>query len=187
MYASTGGKGAILTILIEDGLRSSAAEDALAAVRETDVPREALAAAAHGTRLDNERHHRLVRVMVNAAHTDEQAATALARANRAYREALAAVIRRLCELDALRPGLDPDRATDVLWFYLCHHSWHELAIERGWSWDTTEEWLAEQVVAALLPAPGRASGPRRVRRPAARPVRRPVRPPARVRSALSDG
>lgn len=156
VYASTGGKGAILTTLIEDGLRSSAAEEALAVVRGTGVPREALAGAARGTRLDNERHHRLVRVMVNAAHTDEHAAAALARANDAYQEALAAVTGQLCELDALRPGLAPDRATGILWFYLGHRSWHELVIEQGWSWDAAEQWLAEQVTAALLPEAGPA-------------------------------
>lgn len=159
VYASTGGKGAILTILIVDGLQSSASAEALAAVRATGVPREALAAAAHGTRLDNERHHRLVRVMVSAAHADEYAAAALVRANHAYREGLAAVTRRLVELDALRPGLTSARATDILWFYLGHHSWHELAVGQGWSWDVTEEWLAQQVTTALLADAGSGLDP----------------------------
>ncbi|WP_179120052.1 TetR/AcrR family transcriptional regulator [Streptomyces tsukubensis] len=151
VYASTGGKGAILTLLTEEGLRTTAATETLALVRETGVAREALTAATHGTRLDNESHHRLVRVMVSAAHTDGHAAEALARANHEYREGLAAVTRRLCELDALRSGLTSEVATDILWFYLGHHSWHELVVERGWSWDTTETWLAGQVTAALLP------------------------------------
>ncbi|MFI6338872.1 TetR/AcrR family transcriptional regulator [Streptomyces sp. NPDC050535] len=150
VYASTGGKGAILTSLIEDGLQSTAAGETLALLRQTDVPREVLTAAAHGTRVDNEQHHRIVRVMVSAAHTDQHAAAALARANQAYREALAAVTQRLRELKALRPDLTPTRTTDILWFYLGHHCWHGLVVEQGWSWDTTEEWLAQQVAAALL-------------------------------------
>ncbi|MFC3999300.1 TetR/AcrR family transcriptional regulator [Nocardiopsis sediminis] len=158
VYASTGGKGAILTILIEEGMQSSASEEALAAVGRSSGPREALAAAARGTRLDNERHHRLVRVMVSAADADEYAAAALARANHAYREALAAVARRLGELDALRPGLTLGRATDILWFYLGHRSWYELVVEQGWPWETTEHWLAEQITAALVPASGTVTG-----------------------------
>ncbi|GAA4813987.1 TetR/AcrR family transcriptional regulator [Streptomyces ziwulingensis] len=150
VYASTGGKTAILTLLMENGARNPAAVAALAAVGETGLPREALAAAVHGTRLDNERHHRLVRVMVDAAHADEHAAAALSRADRGYREALDAVTGRLRALDALRPGLTPARATDILWFHLGHQSWYGLVIERGWSWDTTEEWLTQQVTTALL-------------------------------------
>ncbi|MFE3598782.1 TetR/AcrR family transcriptional regulator [Streptomyces sp. NPDC059142] len=153
VYASTGGKGAVLTILVEAGLRGSASEETRAAVRGTEDPHEVVAAVARGTRLDNERHHRLVRVMADAAHADEHAATALARADHAYREALAAVAQRLGEgeLDALRPGLTPARATDILWFYLGHRSWHGLVVEQGWSWDATEEWLREQATTALLP------------------------------------
>lgn len=150
VYASTGGKGAILTTLIETGLQTSSSQEALAVARGTEEPGEVLAAVVGGTRLDNERHHRLVHVMVNAAHTDEYAATALARADRACRKVLAAVSGRLGELDALRPGLTTARATDILWFYLGHGSWRELVVERGWSWKTTERWLAEQVETALL-------------------------------------
>ncbi|MEU4658956.1 TetR/AcrR family transcriptional regulator [Streptomyces sp. NPDC023723] len=158
VYASTGGKGAILTLLIQDGVRGSASEAALAAVRGTGVPRAVLAAAARGTRRDNERHHGLVRVMVSAAHADPHAAAALARADEAYRTALAAVTRRLRELDALRPGLAAERATDILWFHLGHASWHQLVVERGWSWDSAEDWLTEQLAAALLTEAGTGMG-----------------------------
>ncbi|MGP2438821.1 TetR/AcrR family transcriptional regulator [Streptomyces sp. JW3] len=158
VYASTGGKGAILTLLIQDGVRGSASGAALAAVRGTGVPRAVLAAAAHGTRRDNERHHGLVRVMVSAAHADAYAAAALARADEAYRAALAAVARRLRELDALRPGLAAERVTDILWFHLGHASWHQLVVERGWSWDSAEHWLTEQLAAALLPGTGTGTG-----------------------------
>jgi hypothetical protein len=42
-----------------------------------------------------------------------------------------------------------ERATDILWFYFGHRSWHLLA-ERRWSWDDAEQWLVEQASAALL-------------------------------------
>ncbi|MEU6763267.1 helix-turn-helix domain-containing protein [Streptomyces sp. NPDC046853] len=150
VYASTGGKGAILSTLMEQGMQSSASGETLASVRATGAPRAVLAATAHGTRVDNERHHRLVRVMANAAHTDESAATTLAHTDEAYRDALATVTARLRELNALRPDLTDARATDILWFYLGHRSWHELTTERGWPWDTAEGWLTEQLTTALL-------------------------------------
>ncbi|GAA4788270.1 TetR/AcrR family transcriptional regulator [Streptomyces ziwulingensis] len=152
VYASTGGKGAILTTLIVDGLESSASQEALATLRGGEVPEELLAGAAHGTRLDNEQHHGIVRVLVGAAQADQYAADAFVRVSRESRDALAAVADRLSELKALRSGLTPDRATDILWFYLGHPSWHELVVERGWSWETAEHWLTERVTVALLPA-----------------------------------
>ncbi|MGC4940341.1 TetR/AcrR family transcriptional regulator [Kribbella sp. DT2] len=151
VYASTGGKGAILTNLIEDGLQRGTADEAIALLRRTDQPTEVIAAAAHGTRVDNERDHGIIRVVVGAAHTDKHAAGALVRVNEGYRGALEAVVERLGELEALRSDLTSDRATDVLWYYLGHHSWHELVVAQGWSWDVTEEWLTNQLRAAVLP------------------------------------
>ncbi|MFB7598518.1 hypothetical protein [Streptomyces sp. NPDC056160] len=60
------------------------------------------------------------------------------------------VATRLSDLTALRPGLTAERATDILWFYLGHHSWRLCVSDQGWSWEEAERWLAEQVWAAVL-------------------------------------
>lgn len=150
VYASTGGKSSILASLISEGIADPIVDQTLATVGMSSDPRKAVAVATHGVRIDNERHFDLVRVLVTAAALDEIAKETLTRANRSYREALGVVARRLEDLDALRQGMSVDRAADILWFFLGHHSWRLYVADSGWSWNDTEKWLAEQVSAALL-------------------------------------
>ncbi|MEU9545280.1 MULTISPECIES: TetR/AcrR family transcriptional regulator [Streptomyces] len=150
VYASTGGKAAILAHLIGEGMDDPIVDETLAAVRASSDPRETVAAATHGVRIDNERYSALLQVLVTAAALDETAAETLTDANRVYREALAVVAGRLADLHALGKGLTQGRATDILWFFLGHQSWHLYVADCGWSWNDTEHWLVEQVSAALL-------------------------------------
>jgi hypothetical protein len=99
--------------------------------------------------MDNEHYHDLIQVMVSAGATDETAATTLRRSDRLYWKTLEKTALRLADLKALKPGLTVRRATDILWFYFGHRSWH-LLNERKWSWSDAEQWLAEQVSQALL-------------------------------------
>jgi hypothetical protein len=90
---------------------------------------------------------------VAAATIDQSATATLVRSDRIYRQALAQTASRLQELDALKPGLPLDRATDILWFF-GHQALHLLVSQLQWSWDDAEQWLAEQASTALLD-PGR--------------------------------
>jgi AcrR family transcriptional regulator len=154
VYASTGGKSAILAALIDQSERDPVVEATFAAIRQSRTPQEAIEATAHGVRVDNERYHDLIQVMVTAATLDDTATATLVASDRRYRQALARTADRLRELGALRPGMTPERAVDILWFHLGHEAWHLLVADRGWSWDDAEAWLAEQASAALLdPAP----------------------------------
>ncbi|WP_329375673.1 TetR/AcrR family transcriptional regulator [Streptomyces sp. NBC_01483] len=110
VYASTGGKAAILAHLIGEGMADPIVDETLAAVRASSDPRETVAAATHGVRIDNERYSALLQVLVTAAALDETAAETLTDANRVYREALAVVAGRLADLHALREGLTQGRA-----------------------------------------------------------------------------
>ncbi|MGP4087048.1 TetR/AcrR family transcriptional regulator [Streptomyces sp. KR55] len=150
VYASTGGKAAILALLIDEGVADPIVEHTLAAVRTSADPRDAITVTVHGVRVDNERHFDLLHVLTTAAALDETAKETLTRADSTYRDALAVVAGRLQDLNALRPGLGRDRATDILWFFLGHHSWRLCVADRGWSWNHTEKWLGEQVSTALL-------------------------------------
>ncbi|MFF8023340.1 hypothetical protein ACFZDJ_19940 [Streptomyces sp. NPDC007896] len=136
--------------LISEGITDPIVDETLAAVGMSSDPREAVAVATHGVRIDNERHFDLVRVLVTAAALDETAKETLTRAKRSYREALGVVARRLDDLDALGQGMLVDRAADILWLFLGHHSWRLYATNCGWSWNDTEKWVTEQVSAALL-------------------------------------
>jgi AcrR family transcriptional regulator len=150
VYASTGGKSAILATLIDEAMRDPIVDATFAAIRESRTPHEVIRVTAHGVRMDNERYHDMIQVMVAAATIDETATATLVRSDRIYRESLAKAADRLQELHALKPGIDVRRATDILWFFLGHRAWHLFVVERRWSWDDAERWLGEQASTALL-------------------------------------
>ena len=152
VYASTGGKSAILATLIDQARRDPVGDATLAAVGEARTPREVISVIAHGVRVDNERYHDVIQVMKTAATIDESATAILARSDRIYRETLAIVVQRLHEMSALQGHLTDQQAIDILWFYFGHEAWHTLVFERRWSWDDAERWLAEQAATALLQA-----------------------------------
>jgi AcrR family transcriptional regulator len=150
VYASTGGKAAILSTLIDEAIRDPIVEKTLSAVRKSPSGQAGIEALAHGVRMDNERYHDIVQVMKTAAATDESATDILLRSDHEYRHALGQAARHLRNLKALRPDLNHKRATDVLWFYLGREAWHLLVADRAWSWDEAEGWLAAQASVALI-------------------------------------
>ncbi|MFG1931370.1 TetR/AcrR family transcriptional regulator [Mycobacterium sp. NPDC048908] len=150
VYASAGGKTAILATIIDEAVHDPIVEKTLAAVRTAREPREVIDVVANGTRVDNERYHDIIEVNRTASVVDEIATEILENSNRAYRQALAVAVSRLREMGVLRDYLTDERATDVLWFYFGHQPWHALVAESGWTWDEAEDWLREQAAAALL-------------------------------------
>jgi AcrR family transcriptional regulator len=151
VYASTGGKSAILATLIDQAQRDPVVHETLSAVRDCTTPQDAVRVTAHGVRVDNERYHDVIQVMAAAATLDETATATLVESDRRYRRALAQTAHRLQELHDLRPGMTLDQATDILWFYFGHQAWHLLVSDRQWSWDDAERWLGEQALTALVP------------------------------------
>ena len=149
VYASTGGKSAILSTLIDEAIRDPIVDETLAAVRESRSPREVIAATAHGTRVDNERYHDIVQVMKSAAAIDESATEILVHSDGEYLRALRPIACRLHELHALKPGLSEQRATDILWFYFGPRAYLPLHDDLGWSYADTETWLLAQCEHAL--------------------------------------
>jgi hypothetical protein len=49
----------------------------------------------------------------------------------------------------LRPGLDPDRARDIVWTLNSPQLYQMLVGERGWSPEEYERWLAKALTDAL--------------------------------------
>jgi AcrR family transcriptional regulator len=150
VYASTGGKAAILAKLIGDAIKDPIVNTTVSAIRESSTPHDAIRVTAHGTRVDNERHRDMVEIMISAAAIDEAARATLVQSNRIYWEALAHTADRLQDMRAVKPGIDRGRATDILYFYFGHQAWRVCVAERGWSWDDAEQWLADQAGTALL-------------------------------------
>jgi AcrR family transcriptional regulator len=160
VYASTGGKSAILATLIEERqFGDPAIEETLAAIRRSTSARDVIAATAHGTRTANERHHDIVQVMVAASSLDDAVAELLAHSDQGYRNALGQAARRLKRLRALTDGLTEARAVDAMWFLFGHRAWHLFVYDLQWSWDEAESFLRAQATSTLIAAPaGEPSG-----------------------------
>jgi AcrR family transcriptional regulator len=150
VYASTGGKVAILGTLIGEAMGDPIAAETLSAVDECADASEAIRVLVHGVRVDNERYHHIIQVMKDAATLDDTAAGVLARSDEMYRQYLEQAVDHVRKAGTLRPGLTPERAADIAWYYLGHQSWSLLAVSRQWPWDDAEQWVAEQLTAALL-------------------------------------
>jgi len=61
------------------------------------------------------------------------------------------VVADLLDRGALRAGLDSAMAADLVWVLNDPGLWHLLVGRRGWSTATYERWLAETMLAQLLP------------------------------------
>ena len=60
------------------------------------------------------------------------------------------MVARLAELDLLRDGLDPDRATDLVVVLFGHDVFRSLVLEAGWSVPDYKAWLFTTLVQQLL-------------------------------------
>jgi AcrR family transcriptional regulator len=153
VYASTGGKSAILATLVDQARCDPIVDTTLVAVQGCRDPEDVVRTTAHGTRVHNERYNDMIQVMFDAATIDDTATSTLVESNRHYRQALGHTADRLATLKALRFGLGTSRAIDILWFYLGHQAWQLCVADRGWTWNEAEEWLATQASTALLVEP----------------------------------
>lgn len=149
VYASTGGKAAIFSILIDEVMRDPIVGETFSALREGKTGPEVMAAAANGIRIDIERYHDIVQVMKNAAASDEAAAEILRRYDDGYRGVMRRIARRLRTVKALGGTMSETRAADILFFHFGWGAWHVLVAECGWSWDDAEQWLLTQASSAM--------------------------------------
>jgi len=61
-----------------------------------------------------------------------------------------AVVTHLAATGGLRAGLDRDRARDTLWALISPDLYRLLVVERGWSHDDYEHWLADTLITSLI-------------------------------------
>jgi AcrR family transcriptional regulator len=97
-----------------------------------------------------ERAGEVMEVIRTAAPADPDIATLWARIQSNFRDLLRPIVESLRSDGALRPGLDVDEATDVLWALVHPDVWQLLVIQRGWSTDRYERWCLDTIRAQLL-------------------------------------
>jgi AcrR family transcriptional regulator len=113
---------------------------------EPDAER-ALRLGAHESRRVKERAGGLFAVLRSAADSDPDIAALWERINAEFHTNQRAVIEAL---GPLRPGLDIERAADIMWTLNHPDVWQLLVGRRGWTPDAWEEWFVTTLSAQLL-------------------------------------
>jgi AcrR family transcriptional regulator len=93
----------------------------------------------------------IVEVIRSAAPADPDIGTLWARIQAEYHANQRAIVERLDQRGELAPGLDVDRAADILWTINHPNTWQLLVAERGWTPEEYERWAGETARAQLLP------------------------------------
>ncbi|MGZ3421624.1 MAG: TetR/AcrR family transcriptional regulator [Polyangiales bacterium] len=157
LYAAFGSKRGMLSQLIdrlvsgEPGgpsvLQTSSAKEVLA---EPDR-RRALALFAQHIAQVQERVGPTFQVMKSAARTEPDVAQIYARAQRSRFVNLEALAKQLAARGPLRPGLTIEDAGRTIWVLASPDTREMLRLHAGWSAERYIAWLADTLVAALLP------------------------------------
>jgi AcrR family transcriptional regulator len=150
VYASTGGKAALFAELLQPAINDSTAADAMTAARQATDPERVLALCATAARSGQERYWDIMYGLVRRPPDDDLAQRAIANVAAKCMEALAVIAQRLDDLGALKPGISPGRAADMLWFYFGPNAWYSLVGDRGWTFDQAAQWLLDAARRDLL-------------------------------------
>ena len=156
VYAVFGNKRAILDELRHRAVMGDAASGALreradwrAMERERDPGQQlaqlATIAAGIGAAMGP-----LYEVMSGAAAADPEIADVFRRQQHARHDDQSHVARSLARRGLLREGLTAKDAADIMWTIASPRTHHSLVVERGWSAEKYERWLAETLIASLL-------------------------------------
>ncbi len=120
------------------------------ALFETDDPHELLAGFVGITRDINARAAPLYEILAGAARGDPDAAALLGEYSRQRREGQRRIARSLAQRGALRSGLRPREAEDIIHALMSPELYRLLVVERGWTPARYAEWLRDTLVAQLL-------------------------------------
>lgn len=151
VYAVNGGKQGLLRTLIDDwSADAPIIAEGRTQIENLDDPIEILRYLTEMTRQMRQEFGDIMRVVIATAPHDTTAAEGFALATSRWRDFETFVGQRLSELDALRPGMAPDEAADILWLYLGYGGFATLVDDNGWSYERAEKWLYNAVRHALL-------------------------------------
>ena len=113
-------------------------------------PERLLRLNARNSRLVKDRAGTLLEILRSAAPVDAELDALWKRIQAEFYDNQRAIVERLQENHALRPGLDVARGADILWT-LNHPDLYSLLVgDRGWTPEQYEEWLGEAFCSQLL-------------------------------------
>jgi len=114
-------------------------------------PGSVLDAFAHLLRDVMHRAGALQHVLATSALVDDDAAEMLEATRRQRHTGQGRIVRTLARRKMLRTGLTQPRATDIIYTVMSPEVFRILTVERGWSEDEYEAWLARTLRTQLLP------------------------------------
>jgi AcrR family transcriptional regulator len=113
-------------------------------------PERQLRLNARNSRAGKSRVGTIAEVIRSAAPGDPEIDALWERIETEYHANQRAIVESLAEKHALRPGLDVDRAADILWTLNHPTLWQLLVRQRGWTPDDYEQWTADTACTQLL-------------------------------------
>jgi AcrR family transcriptional regulator len=121
-------------------------------VGEPDPERQ-LRLDAHNSRVVKLRVAGVLEVIRSAAPVDPDIQALWNRIGTEFHANQRVIVESLDAKHALRPGLDVQTATDILWTLVHPNLWQLLVGERGWTPEQYEQWCADTACAQLLKPP----------------------------------
>jgi AcrR family transcriptional regulator len=157
VYKAFGSKAALakkvwdVTLVGDDEPVPLAQRPEFTAVTGDPDPHRMLAGYAAIGRVLLERLGPLQRVILEGAQAgDPELRELMATIDRERLAGATGFVAKLTERGALRQGLDPEAARDILWTLISPEVCRLLVDGRGWSLDRWERWLADTLAAVLL-------------------------------------
>jgi AcrR family transcriptional regulator len=155
VYKAFGGKPGLVRAIWERGLTGSGPVPAPQRSDEMQArERDPAAIVRNWGALSTEVAPRVAPILLlirAGAGADPELARLLADADRQRRERMRHNARTLAERGELRAGVGLERATDVLWAFSSPELYELLVLRSGWDLRAYGEFLAESMIAALLP------------------------------------
>jgi AcrR family transcriptional regulator len=157
VYFHFGSKAAIVGYLMEQMEAEEIVPEFQKSLQGAD-PIRMLEGTAHIARLSCERWWDLVVLLRSSGRNDPALTKATKRLEDGRLYGLSTVAEALALGGHLRSDLDARRATDILWTLSSEDTYQRLVVERGWTHDEFEMWLAHVVKRELLPHESSTSG-----------------------------
>ena len=135
----------------DDESRPVAEQDWYRQVLDEPDPERRLRLNARNSTAGKQRISGTLEVIRSAAPTDPEIAALWERIQREYHTNQRVIVERLQQHDHLRPELEVERATDILWTVNHPNTWQLLVVDRGWTPQQYEQWTGDLACAQLLP------------------------------------
>lgn len=156
VYLAFESKGGVLRALWNQLLRGEhddrpvAEQEWYREVLEEPDPERQLRLNARNSTQGKQRISSTLEVIRSAASADPEIDALWERIQSDYRENQRAIVERLAKRKALCPGLDVERAADILWTINHPNTWQLLVVQRGWTPEQYEQWSGDAACHELL-------------------------------------